>query len=183
MRKNCENARKINRDHIADVSPEDAIAKLKAAASERDADDAKEGVQEYVKAMGGEVKYRDLQSLFIAKGIPLWLIATERKLINVFTNMDLQGNTGKKYSISYRFSETPERPREAEHWPEDRDDILNRLDDAGDIVDTGLRKCGNCGELGHSSKFCTEEKVEKEVVKIECSNCGGEGHRIRDCRL
>lgn len=182
MRKNCENARKINRDHIADVTPDDAIAKLKRAASERDADDAKEAVQEYVKAVGGDITYKDLQNVIIDKGIGVWFIAMERELVNVFTNMDLQGNTGKKYSISYRFSDKPERPREAEAWPKSKEEILSRLEDAGDVVDSGMRKCNNCGELGHSSKFCTEEKVEKaEAPKISCYNCGQEGHRLRDC--
>lgn len=182
MRKNCENSRVINRDHIADVEPQEAIAKMKTACSERDVDDAKEAVQEYVKAVGGDVTYRELQSKFIEEGVNLWLIAAERQLVNVFTNMDLQGNTGKKYSISYRFSEKPERPREAESFPKSREELLERLDDAGEVVDSGLRKCTNCGELGHISKFCTQEKAEKSTAPIiSCHNCGAEGHRIRDC--
>ncbi|KAK8920883.1 ATP-dependent RNA helicase glh-4 [Metarhizium anisopliae] len=81
MRKNCENARVINRDHVADVSPEEALSKLKTACSERDVDDAKEALQEYVKAIGGDATYRQLQSLFIDQGINLWFIATERQLV------------------------------------------------------------------------------------------------------
>ncbi|KHN96988.1 Zinc finger, CCHC retroviral-type [Metarhizium album ARSEF 1941] len=182
LRKNCENARVVNRDHVAHVSPEEALSKLKTACSERDVDDAKEAVQEYVKAVGGDITYRQLQSLFIDKGINLWLIASERQLVNVFTNMDLQGHTGKKYTVSYRFSEKPERPHEAESFPKSREELLGRLDDAGEVVDTGLRKCQNCGELGHSSKFCTQEQVEKKAAPvISCNNCGGEGHRVRDC--
>ncbi|GAB0143014.1 hypothetical protein EsHS_00003545 [Epichloe bromicola] len=182
MRKNCENARVINRDHVADVSPDDALAKIKIAASERDVDDVKEGVQEYVKAVGGDVNYHQLQTMFINEGVDLWLIASERQLVNVFTNMDLQGNTGKKYSISYRFSEKPERPREIESWPKSREEILNRLEDAGEIVDSGQRRCHNCGELGHATKFCTQERAENNAQPaISCSNCGAEGHRLRDC--
>ncbi|OAA42154.1 Zinc finger, CCHC retroviral-type [Metarhizium rileyi] len=182
MRKNCENARVINRDHVADVSPEQALSKLRTACSERDVDDAKEAVQEYVKAIEGDTSYRQLQSLFIDEGINLWLVASERQLASVFTNMDLKGETGKKYTVSYRFSEKPERPREVDLFPKSREELLERLEDAGEVVDTGLRKCHNCGELGHSSKFCTREKVEKKAQPvISCSNCGGEGHRIRDC--
>ncbi|GAB0135372.1 hypothetical protein EsDP_00003712 [Epichloe bromicola] len=168
MRKNCENARVINRDHVADVSPDDALAKIKIAASERDVDDVKEGVQEYVKAVGGDVNYHQLQTMFINEGVDLWLIASERQLVNVFTNMDLQGNTGKKYSISYRFSEKPERPREIESWPKSREEILNRLEDAGEIVDSGQRRCHNCG-------------LEPRVDKSACRNCGKSGHRASDC--
>lgn len=184
MRKDCQNARVINRDHIADVHPDEALAKIKTACAERDVDDAKEAVQEYVKSVGGDVTYRQLQTMFVDNGIKLWLIAAERRLVNVFTNMDLQGHTGKKYSISYRFSEKPERPREAESFPKSREELLERLDDAGEVVDSGLRKCHNCGELGHSSKFCTQEKVEKAAAPaITCHNCGGDGHRIRDCKF
>jgi hypothetical protein len=59
------------------------------------------------------------------------------------------------------------------------------LDDAGIVVDRGLPKCYNCGELGHTSKACTQERVEhaSEKPKISCYNCGNEGHRVRDCKL
>ena len=71
MRKNCENARKINRDNVADVDPEEAWKKLIQAVKERDADDAKEAVQEYTKALDGKVTYRELQQALIDQGIGL----------------------------------------------------------------------------------------------------------------
>jgi hypothetical protein len=36
-------------------------------------------------------------------------------------------------------------------------------------------------ELGHGSRACPEEKMEKEKVTITCANCNNEGHRARDC--
>lgn len=184
MRKNCNNARKVNRDHVKDVSPDDAWDKLKVAVSERDADDVKEALQEYVKATGGEVTYRELQQAFIDSGINLWLIASERSLINVFANMDLQGNMGKKYTVSYRFSEQPQRPRERDGWPSTREELLSRLDDAGEVVEVGIPKCLNCKELGHTSKFCPQEKLERtDTRNTNCYNCGMDGHRVRDCKL
>ncbi|KAL6921944.1 hypothetical protein ACHAP8_008803 [Fusarium lateritium] len=182
FRKNCEKPRKINRDHIADVDPETAWQKIKAAVAERDVDDAKEAVNEYIKSMHGEITYRQLQEAFIDNGIGLWLISTERTLVQVFTNMDLQGNVDKKYTVSYRFTEQADRPREIEGWPKNREEILERLDDAGEIVDRGLPLCSNCKELGHISKYCTQEKMERaDAPKIACYNCGADGHRVRDC--
>ncbi|CAM1500709.1 Fc.00g098710.m01.CDS01 [Cosmosporella sp. VM-42] len=182
MRKNCENARKINRDHIADVDPEDAWKKIIQAVAERDADDAKEGVQEYIKALEGKITYRELQQALIDQSIGLWMIATERPLLSVFTNMDIQGNMGKTFTVSYRFTEKPDRPREVEGWPKDREEILARLDDAGDIVNKGLTLCSNCSELGHPAKFCPEEKRERaDGPKLQCHNCGSDSHRVRDC--
>ncbi|KAI8403246.1 hypothetical protein FOFC_16683 [Fusarium oxysporum] len=182
MRKNCEKPRKINRDHVADVSADDAWNKIKQAAIKRDVDDAKEAVEEYIKAVDGDITYRQLQEALIDQGIGLWLIPTERSLIQVFTNMDLQGHIDKKYTISYRFVEQADRPRELEGWPKSRDELLSRLDDAGEVVDRGVPLCLNCKELGHISKFCTQEKTERsDAVKISCFNCGADGHRVRDC--
>ena len=146
-------------------------------------DDAKEAVQEYIKASGTDMTYKDLQLGLISDNVGLWLIATERSLVNIFTNLDLQGNTGKKYSISFRFSDRPSRPREAEGWPNDREEILSRLDDAGEVVDSGLSLCYNCGEVGHITKACPQEKLERtDRPKISCYNCGADGHRVRDCK-
>ncbi|OAR01454.1 hypothetical protein LLEC1_06477 [Akanthomyces lecanii] len=181
MRKDCTNARKIDRSGIADMAAEAAWAMIQRAAIEQDADDAKEGIQAYVKAMNGAVTFRELQEAFIHGKINLWLIATERTLIEIFTNMDLQGNMGKKYTVSYRFSDQPQRPREIEGWPKDVEEILARLDDAGDVVDGGKPKCSNCDEIGHISKHCTQEKVVREVKGQTCYNCGADGHRVRDC--
>lgn len=184
MKRNCGNPRKINRQYVADTTPEAAWDKLKQAVSERDMDDAKEAVQEYVKAVGGSVTYRELQESLIHQNINLWLIANERTLVSVFTNMDLQGNMGKKYTVSYRFSDKPERPREIDGWPKSQEEILARLDDAGDVVDSGIPKCRNCEEMGHTTKTCTQERVERDdKPKLSCYNCMEEGHRMRDCMV
>lgn len=181
LRKDCNNARKIDRSGVADMAADAAWEMIKRAAAEQDADDAKDSIQAYVKALNGEITYRALQEAFIHDKINLWLIATERTLIEIFTNMDLQGNMGKKYTISYRFSDKPQRPREREGWPQDHAEILSRLEDAGDVVDSGKPKCTNCDEVGHIAKECPQEKVVREVKGNTCYNCGADGHRIRDC--
>jgi hypothetical protein len=182
-KRECEAPRKINRDHVADVSPEVAWAKLEQAARERDPDDVKEAIQEYVKALKGEPTYRALQEAFINNKVNIWLIAVERSILPTFTNMDLQGNIEKKYTVSYRFSDKPERPREIEGWPETPEEILSRLDDAGEVVNNGKSLCHNCKQVGHVAKNCPEEKNENlDAPRVTCSNCNEDGHRIRDCK-
>lgn len=182
LRNECKNPRKINLDHVADVSPEVAWAKLERAVAERDVDDAKEAVDEYVKALGGATTYRELQEAMFAQNISLFFMPLERPLQKVYTNMDLHGNLGKKYSISYRFSEKPRRAIEAPLFPNSREELLARLDDAGKTVPDGRTLCRNYEELGHIAKSCPQEKrMGPEQPKISCSNCGEDGHRIRNC--
>ncbi|PHH75228.1 hypothetical protein CDD80_2534 [Ophiocordyceps camponoti-rufipedis] len=178
MRNSCTNARKLDRDNVATVNPDEAWAKIKTAASERDVDDVKEAVQEYVKALDGAVTYRELQEGLINEGINLFLVAVERPLAPVFTNMDLQGNMGKKYSISYRFTEKPGRPREADAFPKNREELLARLDDAGPKPRVDKSACRNCGQSGHRAADCEEPP---NLDNVECRKCGETGHFSRDC--
>jgi hypothetical protein len=151
--------------------PEVAWAELQKAAAENDIDDIKEAIIKYVKALP-ETSYTALESAFRTQGLGVYIIALERELAPTYTNMDLQGNLDKKYTISYRLSPKPKRPKEAECWPESPEDNLERLQDAGEPVDRGVPLCGNCSELGHTSKSCPEEKQEPtDQVSVKCYNC------------
>jgi hypothetical protein len=153
------------------------------AIKERELDDVKDAVQIYVKA-SPDTTYVQLEEAFRSQDVGVWLIAIEKPyMAPTLTNMDLQGNMDKKYTVTYRFSPKPTRPREREVWPESPEKNLERLADAGEVVDRGISKCTNCNELGHSSKFCPEEKRDTDTIKIvKCYNCDGEGHRVRDCK-
>jgi hypothetical protein len=112
----CKNPRKIDRSHIPDVSPEAAWIELKIASDERDMDDMKEAIEKYVKGHP-EVTYVDLETAFRTHNINCYIIATERELAITYVNMDLQGHLGKKYSVSFRKSDKPLRPKEKEGKP------------------------------------------------------------------
>lgn len=156
---------------------------LMAAVEEQDIEDIKAAVQIYVKA-APETTFAELEEAFRSQEVGLWLIAVEKPhLAATFTHMDLQGNLGKKYNVTYRFGPNPPRPREREVWPQSAEENMERLKDAGEVVELGIPKCRNCDELGHISKSCPQEKQEPQgVVAIKCFNCEGEGHRIRDCK-
>ncbi|VBB76439.1 Putative DNA-binding protein [Podospora comata] len=176
----CENARKVDRSEIPDKTTDEAWELIKTAVAERDIDDLKAAVQIYVKSQP-DCTYQQLESAFRGHDLGVWLIALERPTVSTLTNMDLQGNLGKKYTVSYRFSPNPARPREREGWPETEEERMERLADAGELVAGGLPKCRNCDQLGHISKHCKEDKRENERIQVKCYNCDEVGHRVRDC--
>ncbi|KAH8199688.1 hypothetical protein TruAng_006157 [Truncatella angustata] len=177
----CQSARIIDRSHVADVDPEVAWQKIVTGAEQGDLDDVKEATQEYLKNNPG-ITYAELEAGFRQQDINLYVIAVEKtQLIGALTNMDLQGNLGKKYTITYRFDPKPARERERSSFPKDAEDNLERLKDAGEPVNSGKLKCNNCEEYGHTARSCPSDKVEKDQVVVKCFNCGEEGHRVRDC--
>ncbi|AEO57085.1 hypothetical protein MYCTH_2302856, partial [Thermothelomyces thermophilus ATCC 42464] len=163
------------------MTTEETWTEIKRAVKERDIDDIKKAIQIYVKS-SPDTTYAELERAFRAQDVPVWLIAIEKTLASTFVNMDLQGNLGKKYTVTYRFQWNPPRPRDRELWPKDVDENLERLADAGEVVYGGLPKCTNCGEVGHIAKRCLQDKVEQpNRFEITCFNCGESGHRLRDC--
>ncbi|KAK2625759.1 hypothetical protein QTJ16_005071 [Diplocarpon rosae] len=175
----CEKPRKINRDHIPDVPGEVAWEEMRKGAAERDIDDVKEAAAKYFKAVP-EVTYLDLEHAFRNMNVPIYLIAIEKELSPTYTNMDLQGNRGKTYSVSWRWSNQPAKPKEIEGWPTPEEN-LERLADAGEPTDCLMTKCTNCAELGHSKRNCPQDANETERAKVLCYNCDEVGHRVRDC--
>lgn len=180
----CTKPRKISRDEFPSKTPQEAWNDLKEAIADRDADDIRTAIQVYVKALP-ETTFVELEESFRAQNLGLYLIALQKENMSItLTNMDLQGNLDKTYTVSYRFQSNPSRPREREGWPETPEVNMERLKDAGDAVPRGLPKCTNCNELGHIRKSCPEELRESVVVRvIKCYNCEEVGHRVRDCKL
>jgi hypothetical protein len=179
--RDCKAPKKIDRSHLADATTDEAWAMILEGVKEQDLDDIKHAVQVYAKS-SPETTFVDLEKAFRDQDIGLFLVAIERPIAVTLTNMDLQGHMEKKYTVTYRFSFTPPRPRDREVWPADLAENLERLADAGEVTDRGKPKCLNCNEIGHISKSCPQEKMEKEKSNvIKCFNCDGEGHRMRDC--
>jgi hypothetical protein len=145
-------------------------------------DEVKEAFLKYVKACP-DATYVDLEEGFRSMNIPLYLIAMQRELAPTYTNMDLQGNLDKEFTVTLRFASNPKRPKEATGWPESTEDNLERLKNAGQPVPRGIPKCNNCNELGHITKSCTEDKREvTDRAAVNCFNCNEAGHRMRDCK-
>lgn len=154
---------------------------IKAAVADRDLDDVKEAVDMYVKACE-DVTYVQLEEAFRGQGVGIYLIGIEKELNATYTNMDLQGNLGKKYAISWRWDSKPRAPKEMDIWPASPEENLERLADAGQPTDCKMPKCSNCDALGHTKKSCPEEVMESDRAQVKCYNCDEVGHRVRDCK-
>lgn len=167
----CKNPRKIDRSDIPDVAAEVAWAELKVASDERDLDDIKEAALKYIKATP-DATYLQLENAFRSQNMNVYLIGIEKELAVTYTNMDLQGNLDKKYTVSWRLSPNHQRPKEKDSWPASPEENIARLEDAGEPVDRGIPKCSNCDNLGHTRKSCPEEKQEiSDRVEVKCFNC------------
>jgi hypothetical protein len=177
----CKNPRKIDRSDIPDVPAEQAWAELVAASADGDLDDMKDAIKKYIKTCP-DATYIDLEKAFRTQELNLYIIALEKELTSTYTNMDLQGNLDRKYSVTWRKQPDWLRPKEKVLWPQTPEENLARLADAGEPIDRGIPKCSNCDQLGHISKSCPEEKQENaDRVMVKCFNCDEVGHRVRDC--
>lgn len=146
-----------------------------------DLEDVKIAMESYVKAHP-DTTYVQLEQSFRNQGLGIHLIALEKELTMTYTNMDLQGNLDRKYSVNWRWSAKALRPKEKDAWPATPEENIQRLADAGEPVDRGIPKCGNCEQLGHIRTKCPEEKLEPERAIVKCFNCDEVGHRVRDCK-
>jgi hypothetical protein len=141
--------------------PDVAWAELQQAVKDSDLDDIKEALSKYVKAVPN-MTYVALEQAFRNQDLGVYVIALERELSQTYTNMDLQGNLDRKYTVSYRFSQKPKRPKEAEGWPASAEENLKRLNDAGEPIDRGVSLCGNCEQLG---KNINRQVSERELSR------------------
>jgi hypothetical protein len=115
---------------------------LKAAVAERDLEGVKAAVQKYVKAVP-DTTYVQLEQAFRTQNLRIYLIAIRKELAATYTNMDLQGNLDREFSVTWRWSDRPSRPREQDLWPTSANENSQRLAQAGEAIDRGLPKCNN----------------------------------------
>jgi hypothetical protein len=150
------------------------------AAADGDMLGVKQSAHDYASFIT-DLTYPQLEKAFRSHDIRVYLIAVEAEPADRYSHMDLQGNLGRKYLVTFRKSPTPTRAADRDGWPASPEENSKRLIDAGHLVDCLMPKCSNCDALGHTMKSCKEEKVVIEREETTCYNCNKPGHRQRDC--
>lgn len=133
---------KLNLNNVADKTVDEAWAMLTQASEERDLDDFKDAVKILSKA-SPEITYVELEQEFRKRGFSVYLIGLTKESGPTWTNVDLQGNTGKEFAIGYFFSEAYQRPTLKDKWPETPAVNLKRLANVGTPMDRGVELCNN----------------------------------------
>ena len=133
----------LDLSNIADLKPEIAWDKLRAADEARDLDDFREAFKEYIKAVP-ETTYDQVERAFRHLGFKTHIIAFEKDVTSTFTLMNLQGKLDCKYHVGFYYSAKPPRLALKDAWPASPEDNLARLKDAGIPVERGIPKCSNC---------------------------------------
>lgn len=103
----------------------------------------------------------------------------EAPVEKTITLVNLQGKQDCKFTIAYCFVQKPRRKAMVSGYPKTPEENLERLEDAGEPMSQLKPVCHRCGEMGHTTRRCTEPPKEREAIM--CKNCGGEGHYLRDC--
>lgn len=94
-----------------------------------------------------DVTYVELEKEFRARGYNVYLIAMNKEIQSTQTIVNLQGKIGCKFAVFYFLSDKPQRPNMKERWPKSAEENIDRLEDAGIPMDSGIVKCNNVSRI------------------------------------
>ena len=148
----CKSRRIVNWTGIPEMSSEDAWRALIDAAAGKDLDAFRTCLGAYARATMDEFSLPDVERALREDGLGIYLIAKPQEIAPNMTIIDLIGNPDREYVVSFQLSDKPRRAKQAQGWPENPEQNLDRLASAGFVQDRGVPLCNNCGELGHIRK-------------------------------
>lgn len=112
---------------------------LKSASDEYDIDDFKEGLKILAKA-NPALTYPQIEQELRKRRYNVYLIGMKKEIAAAYTNVNLQGETGKAYTLGvFLRSEKCPRPILMAAWPKDPEDNLARLADTGVTMESGVQ--------------------------------------------
>ncbi|THC99342.1 hypothetical protein EYZ11_001154 [Aspergillus tanneri] len=176
----CKSNRKFDMNHIPDKLPDEAWNAIKAASAERNLEDFREALNMYSKAVP-QATFLDIEKKLREDNLCFYIIAMDKQVDECISLINLQGKLNCKYVVGFFYRPKPQRAHLRERWPESVEDNFERLENAGLPYDRQIPKCGNCGEMGHTTRGCKEERALVERIEVKCVNCNAVGHRARDC--
>ncbi|KAG0300416.1 hypothetical protein BGZ98_009194 [Dissophora globulifera] len=166
------------------VTVQDVWFTFQEADQARDLDDVKAALARLCEAYQDK-SWVDLEEKLREKKCNTYLVATEDQISFGYTLVNLKGESNQEYRVIPSFIKpgTVKRGRMSIGMAASYEDNLARLDRAGVVRPSGVRKCHNCKQDGHVASECSEDKREPERSEYygKCYNCGAEDHRTRTC--
>lgn len=144
----CTNKKAVDKSGVADKSVDQAWALIKEASNEREVSDFKDALKILSKAEPS-LTYVDVEKELRSRKLAFYLIGLKKDVAQAFTNVDLQDEIGKTFTLGIYTKPTCPRPILMENWPADAGENMTRLADVGIPMERGIPVCSNCNELGH----------------------------------
>ena len=117
----------------------------------------------YSKA-ASDATYDELERAFRTNGFNTYLIATEHELPKTYTYVNLQGELDKTYKVGFHLSPNPKRETAKQGWPENPDDNIERLKNAGLPMERGIPKCMRCdGITSYTNILCVANNPRQNL--------------------
>ncbi|KAK3078896.1 hypothetical protein LTS18_006342, partial [Coniosporium uncinatum] len=115
-----------------DMSPEAAWNMLMKADREKDAEDFKQALHAYAKALARDenaapVLVEDIEKALREENANFFLVAVEREVSDVMTIVNFQGKIDCRYQLQPHFSLKPRRVAFAQFWPKTAEENMERL--------------------------------------------------------
>ncbi|KAI8360018.1 hypothetical protein B0O80DRAFT_494224 [Mortierella sp. GBAus27b] len=152
-----------NDDVEPTVSIDDVWPGFLEADQSRDFDDVKPALARLCEAFKGS-SWSELERKLREEGCNTYLVATEDQVSFGYTLVNLRGEPGQQYRVIPSFIRpgTVKKGRMALGVASTYEENLSRLDNSGVVRPSGIPRCHNCKQEGHTSSSCTEEKREIE---------------------
>lgn len=133
-----------------DVTCDEAWQLLKDADEAKEFDELKRAILVYAKTAyesenATKVTFGVLEETFREAKMKTYLIAKQQNVASTHDIMNLQGEGGQKYVVSFQLAPKACRAKFQDGWPATPDENMARLSQAGFVVDSMVPKCNNCG--------------------------------------
>ena len=129
----------------SELDSETAWKAVVDSAKDKDLDTLRSAIKAYARAVEDKFSLQDVEKALRDADLPMYLIAMKQEIAVNHTIVDMIGNPGREFVLSFQLSGKPRRKRMAEGWPKTPEENMQRLASCGFVQDIGVPLCGNCG--------------------------------------